>query len=84
MRTISVEMKAALVQKVLNRGSATTESIAVANNVGLSSLEKWVKKFRSGELQAKDPAANLGHIGVAEQLNQGLCGFEWVTLEVKV
>lgn len=69
MRKISTEMKAALVQKVLTRGSATTESIAVANNVGLSSLEKWVKKFRSGELQSQGLAKDVGYIGAADRLN---------------
>lgn len=68
MTTISIEFKAALVQKALNRGSATLESIARANNIGTSTLSKWVTKFRNGELQVKDGAVKLGYETAADRL----------------
>lgn len=69
MTKLSTELKAALVQKALNRGSATLESIAKANNISKSSLSNWVIKFRSGELQIKDDAIKLGYATAADRLS---------------
>ena len=50
MVQLSVEAKKAIVQQTLNRGSDTTiETIARANNVGLSSLQKWLRRYREGQ-----------------------------------
>ncbi len=69
MIKLSAELKAAIVQKALNRGSATLESIAQTHNVGTSSLSKWVTKFRNGELQVKDGALKLGYATAADRLS---------------
>lgn len=69
MKAISIEIKAALVQKALNRGSATLESIARANNIATSTLSKWVTKFRNGELQVKDDAVKLGYATAADRFS---------------
>ncbi len=49
MSHLSVEAKEAIVLKAINRGSATIESIAQANNVGVSSLQKWLRRHREGK-----------------------------------
>jgi len=48
MKQLSLEAKENIVLQVLNRGSETIESIAQANNVGISSLHKWVRRYREG------------------------------------
>lgn len=48
MGHLSPEAKEVIVLKAINRGSATIESIARANNVGLSSLQKWLRQYREG------------------------------------
>ena len=68
MIKISVELKAVIVQKALSRGSATLESIARANNIGISTLSRWITQFRSGELQVKDGAVKLGYATAADRL----------------
>jgi len=45
MGHISIEVKESIVKKALVRGSASIESIAKANNVGVSSLCKWLKRY---------------------------------------
>ena len=45
MGHISIELKESIVKKALNRGSSSIESVAKANNVGVSSLCKWLKRY---------------------------------------
>lgn len=51
MRRISSEIKEAILKKTLNRGRETIESVAKANGVSFSALNKWLKHYRdTGEL----------------------------------
>jgi len=45
---LSSEAKETIVLKALNRGETTLESIARANNIGYSTLQKWIKCHRDG------------------------------------
>ncbi|HEV2523534.1 MAG TPA: transposase [Gammaproteobacteria bacterium] len=49
MRRLSKEAKLAIINKVLCNNGQTTLEIAHANNVGHSTLKKWVKNFTSAE-----------------------------------
>lgn len=48
MSHLSAEAKEAIVLKALNRGETTLESIAHANNIGYSTLQKWIKRHQAG------------------------------------
>ncbi len=49
MRQLSVETKESIVQQALNRGSKSLVKIAQENNIGYSTLQKWIKRVHSGE-----------------------------------
>ena len=49
MRQLSIETKEAIVQQALNRDSKTLEQIARENNIGYSTLQKWIKRVQAGE-----------------------------------
>ena len=69
MSHLSVEAKEAIVQQVLNRGTKSIRSIAESNNIGLSSLQKWVRAYREGHpINGKPASKALTHgLGRAEQ-----------------
>lgn len=54
MVQLSAEAKEGIVQQALNRGSNTIESIARSNNVGLSTLQKWLRRYREGQPLARE------------------------------
>lgn len=47
MKSISQATKEALVKKALNHPSVNLKEFAKANNVGYSSLTKWIKKYKN-------------------------------------
>lgn len=47
MQKLSEDAKQAIVEKALNRDGRTLREIAESNNVGLSTLGKWLKKYRN-------------------------------------
>ena len=49
MNLLSLEAKEALVLKVINRGSKTVKSIAEAHNIGFSTLQEWMRRYRVGQ-----------------------------------
>jgi len=50
MAHLSIEAKEALILKAINRDSSTTlEYIAKSNNVGISSLQRWIHRYQSGQ-----------------------------------
>jgi transposase-like protein len=50
MSTITIEAKQMIVEKALNREGVSVAEIASKYNVGLSSLERWMKLSREGKL----------------------------------
>ena len=69
MSYLSIEAKEAIVLKAVNRGSKSLVEIARANNVGLSTLQRWLQRFRRGEpLGAKSvTAASQGNLSKEER-----------------
>lgn len=54
MGHLSIEAKEAVILKAINRGGATIESIAKSNNIGISTLQKWLHRYQNGQpLSAK-------------------------------
>lgn len=49
MPHLSIEAKEAIVTQALSRGDAPLSSIAAANNIGYSTLQKWLRRKRNGE-----------------------------------
>lgn len=49
MPHLSIEAKEAIVAKALSRGNRPLTSVAAANNIGLSTLQKWLRRKRNGE-----------------------------------
>jgi transposase len=49
MAHLSEEAKQVIINKALNRNSQTMAEIALTNNIGHSTLSRWVKCFRLGE-----------------------------------
>lgn len=68
MITISAALKEQLVQKVLTRGAQTIESIAKGNNVSYSSLQKWTRLYREGQLQTT-ATIQATHLSRAERFH---------------
>lgn len=71
MNHLSLEAKEAIVLKAINQNGATIKSIAKSHNVGYSSLQKWIKRYREGlplskRKQAGTPSSQLSRTG---QLN---------------
>lgn len=52
MSHLSLEAKEAIIQQALSRGDRSIRMIAEKNNVGLSTLSKWLKRYRDGDLAA--------------------------------
>lgn len=48
MKKFSEEKQQAIIAKALNRKDKTLRQIADANNVGFSTLGKWLRKYREG------------------------------------
>ena len=49
MSYLSTKAKESIILKALTRGTATLESIAKKNNIGLSTLETWIRCYKNGE-----------------------------------
>lgn len=71
MGHLSVEAKEAIVIKAINRGTDTVESIAQINNVGLSTLRKWIRRYREEQPLSDSNVAGVGVSGFsrAEQFS---------------
>ncbi len=53
---LSSESKQAIVQKVLSRdNSSSMEQIAKTHNIGYSTLQPWVKDYRTGNVPVSQP-----------------------------
>lgn len=52
-------VKEAIIKKALNRGAQTLEEIALANNIGLSTLGRWLRDSRSSNQISAPKAGEL-------------------------
>lgn len=60
MRQLSLENKEAIVQQVLSRGTKSIKLIAKENNIGYSTLQKWIKKIHNGQSLERTNIRNVG------------------------
>jgi transposase len=67
MGHLSAAAKEAIVLKAINRGAETLDSVAKTNNVGLSSLQKWLRRYREGQPLPSDKDAPSGKLSRAEK-----------------
>jgi transposase-like protein len=66
MIRISAEAKQTIIKKVLSKSGQTISEIALENNIGLSTLNKWVKYFKATETN-QSIAVNTSAITLAER-----------------
>jgi transposase-like protein len=52
MRQLTQEAKKAIVEKALNRKDQNLADVANIHNVGLSTLSKWIRKYKDSDLTA--------------------------------
>ena len=72
MTHISLVAKESIVLKAINRNSSTTlKSIAKDNNIGVSSLQRWIYKYKSGQPLSVEHKHNLStnELSNSEQFN---------------
>ena len=50
MAHLSTEAKTAIILQAINRGSRSIEGIAASNNIGQSTLSRWVKHYKQGNI----------------------------------
>lgn len=68
MSKLSTEAKQAIVEKVLARDGRTVKEIAEANNIGYSTLFKWVRKSLNGVIvNSKKPGKNNQPLSISER-----------------
>lgn len=61
MTILSLEAKEAIVCKALNRGGKSLDTIAIENNIGSSTLSKWMKLKREGKPLIREQRGRAGH-----------------------
>lgn len=70
MKHLSKDAKLAIVKKALNSETKTVTQIAREHNVGLSTLEKWLKNYRNeNPLEVATKGKKQLSTNLAEQLN---------------
>jgi len=68
MTHLPQEAREAIVSQAINRGTTTLEAIAKSNNIGQSTLERWVKNYQNGQLLCnRDKGAATTELSYKEQ-----------------
>ncbi len=68
MSKLSTEAKQAIIEKVLARDGRTIKEIAEAHNVGCSTLQKWLRTSRNGDIVGSEkPVKNGQALSLAER-----------------
>ena len=79
MIRISAEAKLAIVKKALSRSGQSISEIASENNIGLSTLNKWVRRFKlDGHIEADQKNESDTSLTPAERFKhlQAISGLE--------
>ena len=50
MAHLSLAAKEEIILKAINRGTTPLESIARNNNIGLSTLQRWIRRYRNNDI----------------------------------
>jgi transposase len=84
MAHLSAVTKTAIITKALERGKTPLKEIAFANNVGLSTLTRWINSYKQGDVPIEPklqrvsldiaPAQKLHHISVCHALKDDALG----------
>ncbi|MDP2193707.1 MAG: helix-turn-helix domain-containing protein [Alphaproteobacteria bacterium] len=48
MAHLSTDTKTAIIMQTMNRGSRRITDIAASNNIGESTLKRWLKQYQEG------------------------------------
>lgn len=73
MRFISRETKDAIVKKAIENRGVNLKEFAAQNNIGYSTLNKWLSKYRSGEVQERSrPTRSNKQLTYTERLQHVL------------
>jgi len=73
MSVLTTEAKESIILKALNRGSEPLKSIALANNIGLSTLGRWLRQHRKGlSLSGDNRSVNTSELTRKEQFHHVL------------
>lgn len=68
MIRISEEAKHELIKKTLSRSGKTTAEIALENNIGCSTLNKWVKRFKlENNIESHQSIKSISTLPLAER-----------------
>jgi len=84
MAQLSAVTKTAIITKALERGKTPLKEIASANNVGLSTLTRWINSYKQGDVPIEPklqrvslditPAQKLHHISACYSLQGDALG----------
>lgn len=84
MAHLSAATKTAIITKALERGKTPLKEIASANNVGLSTLTRWINSYKQGDVPIEPklqrvslditPAQKLQYISVCHGLKDDALG----------
>ena len=53
MKRLSNDAKLAIIKQAINRGSTKIAAIAASNNIGKSTLNKWIQHYKQGDYAAE-------------------------------
>lgn len=78
MAQLPLEDKLMIIEKVLNNKNQTIAKIAATNNVGLSTLERWLKLYRDGKfgLKKSTTSSHVAKLTAAAKLDHLLATFK--------
>ena len=62
MAHLSTDAKTAVIMQAINRSTRSIADIAVSNNIGQSTLSRWVKHYKLGNIpDSKSSESNVTH-----------------------
>jgi transposase-like protein len=68
MNKLSADAKHAIVQKVLAKDGRSMTEIAKAHNIGCSTLSKWVRRYRNGDIiNNSGPTSSKQELSLSER-----------------
>ena len=76
MAHLTKKAKESIILKAINRGSENIESIAKKNNVGRSTLQRWLKEYKQEDNLSTDKKSHKGlELSFEEQFNHVLATY---------
>lgn len=76
MAHLTVKVKESIILKAIKRGSENLESIAKKNNVGRSTLQRWIKEYKQEDRLASSKKSQKGlEFSSEEQFNHVLATY---------